>query len=539
MLIKSILHAAGLQGPSSAGRVIDVDGLPAAVNSWPNQGAWPANWDGEKFPTGWGPTMLYGADYWTLRQRSGELFTRSLHAAGLIRRIVTNVVNGGLNLEATPNGRILGIDDDTLTELSEDIESRWELWAADSSICDARGEFTFGTLQRVAYTEAMVSGDVLIALKYHPTAKAPQVQIISGERVQTPYGQKPTQGAKICHGVELDAQGRQVGYWVQQDDGKYKRLPAWGEKSGRRLAWLVYGSDRRLDDVRGMPLLHLVMQSLKDLDRYRDATIRKAVINSMLAMFVKKSQAAMGSMPLTGAALRKDSITAAGVDGEDRVYNISRMMPGVIIETLQQGEEPVPMDNRGVDDKFPMFEEAVISAIAWANEIPPTVLTLGFNSNYSASRAEIIEFDVYKNKERGRFSEALCVPIYSEFFFALVLNRKIAAPGLLEAWGRPDGFEIRGAWISSDWFGMIKPAIDPVKEVNGIKGQLEIGAITHARATRQLTGMKFSRVVPVLARENAKLAESQRPLIEAARQLAQGASSPAVDPDIDTEEKGG
>jgi hypothetical protein len=46
--------------------------------------------DGSKFAGGFGVTELLLADYWTLRQRSSQLFEQNLYARGLIRRLVTN-----------------------------------------------------------------------------------------------------------------------------------------------------------------------------------------------------------------------------------------------------------------------------------------------------------------------------------------------------------------------------------------------------------------------------------------------------------------
>ena len=137
------------------------------------------------------------------------------------------------------------------------------------------------------------------------------VQLISGNKVQNPLGESPNlrRGHVIRHGVELDAVGRVVAHWVRQDDGTSERIPARGEKSGRRISWLVYGTDKRLDDIRGQPILAIVMQSLKEIDRYRDSAQRKATINSILAMFIKKGDDKMGTLPVTGGAVRRDQAT--------------------------------------------------------------------------------------------------------------------------------------------------------------------------------------------------------------------------------------
>ena len=67
--------------------------------------------DGDKFIGGFGHTKVFLADYWLLRQRSDQLFKENLYARGLVRRLITNEINTGLNLEAVPNTDILGLGD--------------------------------------------------------------------------------------------------------------------------------------------------------------------------------------------------------------------------------------------------------------------------------------------------------------------------------------------------------------------------------------------------------------------------------------------
>ena len=296
---------------------------------------------------------------------------------------------------------------------------------------------------------------------------------------------------------------------MTQSDGTSRRMPAVGEKSGRRIAWLVYGTDRRLDDVRGQPLLALVMQSLKEIDRYRDSTQRKAVINSMLAMFIEKSEDKPGSTPITGGAVRRGTISAdPGDGGGPRTFHVAENIPGVVLDELQHGEIPRAFPSNGTDEKFGEFEEAIIQAVAWALEIPPEILRLTFSNNYSASQASINEFKMFLNLARVLLGDALCAPVYREWLLSEALSQKIAAPGLLESWRDPAQYDVYAAWTANEWAGQIKPAVDLSKLVRGYKEMIAEGLITRDRASRELTGMKFSRVAKQLAIENAQLRDA-------------------------------
>ena len=119
-----------------APRKLDVADLPSASTTVASS-AYHQNWDGEKYATGMGGVRVLWKDYWTLRQRSVELFERNLYARGMVRRLVTNEINTGLDLEVAPEEGIIGREEGSLDEWSEDIENRWRIWARSPGRCRA------------------------------------------------------------------------------------------------------------------------------------------------------------------------------------------------------------------------------------------------------------------------------------------------------------------------------------------------------------------------------------------------------------------
>jgi lambda family phage portal protein len=505
--------------------------------------------DGSKFAGGFGPTELLTADYWTLRARSIELFERNLYARGLIRRLVINEINTGLHLEAVPEEKILGLEEDALSDWSEEVENRFRLWADEPNLCDHQELATFGALQFAGRLEALIAGDVLCVLQQDRRTGLPRLRLIPGGRVQTPLEKVfPKAGENLVkHGVEVDENGRHVAFWVQQDlrAGEslptFKRLPAYGEKSGRKIAWLVYGTDKRHEQVRGKPMLSLILQALKEIDRYRDAVQRKAVVNSILAMFIKKGEAKPGTRPLgnsAGGAVRKTVETTTDGKGNERTFRVAEQIPGLVLDELQHGEEPMAFMSSIANEKFAEFEAAMLQAIAWANNVPPEILTLAFQNNYSASQAAINEFKMYLNLVRTDFGNTFCRPIYVEWLVASVLAGKLKAPGFLDSFRDFTLHDVFTAWVSSDWSGHIKPAVDLSKLVGGYEKMIAMGSITRARAARELTGTRFSKNVQQLRKENAQIAEANKPIAE----LEKPPAAPplrSVDDDDEEEKKTG
>jgi lambda family phage portal protein len=496
-----------------------------------------APFNGEKFSGGYGPTEFLWPDYWTLRARSAQLYRKNLYARGIIRRLVTNEINTGLHLEATPEASVLGIDEDTLADWAESVETLFSIWGREPRLCDYSERLTFGEIEELARLEALVSGDVLVMRRVDQRTGLPRIQLISGSRVQTPMQKLVTKPGenRVVHGVELDANGRQVAYWVLQEDGTSKRLLARGPKSGRRIAWMIYGTDKRLDAVRGEPILSIILQSLAEVDRYRDATTRKAVLNSFLAMFVKKEQPTPGTLPLAHGATLVETATTTDSSGNERQFTAQEYLPGMMINELAVGETPQAFKADGTDEKFGNFEAAMVQGIAWALEIPPEILRLSFGTNYAASQAAINEFKLYLNKSRTTFGLQFCQPFYSDWLVSMVLQQRIEAPGLLSSWRSISQWETFGAWVSSEWSGQIKPAVDMLKLAKAYREQVDLGFITRGRATREVSGMKHSKVVKQLKRENEKLAEANAPLETTGETVA---AAPAEGEDDELDENG-
>jgi lambda family phage portal protein len=435
--------------------------------------------------------------------RSIEMFETNLYGRGLIRRLVTNEVHTGLSLEADPDAEILGLTEDEVTAWSDRVESYYNAWASTPDACDheRRPDMTHGELTAMARREALVGGDVLVVTRMHAVTKLPTVQLYPAHMVKTPFNAHES-SAEIIDGVELNAAGRQVAYHVQLADGSFQRFAARGARSGRRQAWLMYGTDRRTGQVRGTPLLGVVLQSLKEIDRYRDATQRKAIINSIVTMWIEKSEDKLGSNPLTQGAQRAGTVQTVDNDGDPRTFNVADQIPGLVLEELQHGETPHSFkSDTGDTVQFPEFEAAIVSAIAWHCEIPPEILRLSFDKNYSASQAALNEFTLYLDVQRDRIARSFNQPIYEQWLEASTLRGTISAnlnSGIAN-------FEVRRSWMRADWYGAAKPVTDALKLMKATELALSMGLTTRHRAARMYNGSKFSTNARHLRRELEEL----------------------------------
>ena len=468
-------------------------------------------WDGSKFSGGLGAAEVLLSDPWSLRQHSSSFFKTNLYARGLLRRLITNEINQGLSPECNPDESILGIEPGGLEDWSDLTEARFALWANAPQLCDLAGLKTFGEIQEQARLEALIEGDVLVVLHIDPVRNLPLVEIIPGSQVVSPLQFTPAAGNRITEGVELDAQGRHMAFFVQRPGQKLVRIAARGEKTGRRIAWLHYGTEKRSTDVRGDPLLSIVLQSLRELDRYRDAAQRKAAINSLIAMFVKKTQDKIGSLEL-GKATRYGATPETVALPSGASFKTAAWLPGIVIDDLQHGEEPTFIGGEGTDVNLGAFEGVILNAIAWANEVPPEILMLSFEKNYSASQAAINEFKNYICKRWKRTGETLCTPIFTDWLIAEALTGKHETPGLLEALFDPLRYDTLAALTTLEWYGTVKPATDLLKAARGSQVLISEGWSTNTRGARQTTGTDFRKNCSRLRRENDLKTQAWEPM---------------------------
>lgn len=465
---------------------------------------------GDPFPGGFGLTKDFTwVDYYTLRKRSVQLFKENSYARGIIRRLLRNEINKGLNLEANPIPETLKLTDEQTLEWAEMSELDWRLWGEDPAQCDFKKRRTLGELQEAARQTALLSGDCLVVLRINPQTRLPMIDLIDGSHVQTPFGKSPRKGNRIVHGVELDKNDRQVAYWVNTRKGdafESKRIPVRGEKSGRLISWLVYGSELRLDEVRGEPLLSSILYMLKELDRYRNAEQRAAVINGMLPLFIKKMEkGGPGSQPFGTGAKRKDAVEVTDSTGGNRTFNISNNLPGMVLDELNFGEEPVSFNAQRPNVNYGNFEEIIINAIAWTVELPPEIARLLFTNSFSASRQANNEFNIYLAFRAWKFGTNFLQPIYKERLISAVLTNQLQAPGLIEAVRNPLEWRTVAAWVNAEWTGISRPSVDLLKDIKAAKEGIALRVTTYDQQSRKISGMNFRTVIQKLQREQKLL----------------------------------
>lgn len=466
-----------------------------------------------------------------LRPRSRDLFMGGALANGALKTMRTNVVGTGLKLKPAFDAEFLGLNPDQASAQSRQIRREWELWA-DSKDCDANGLHDFSELQQLAFLSWLMSGDVFALLpdieRKHATYKL-RVRLVEADRVANPTVAGTENGKKIVDGVEVDADGMIVAYWVADKHlsgmeaitAKFNRVLVRGEESGRRNMLHLMDSERP-DQYRGVPILAPVIEALKQLERYTDAELMSAVISSMFTVFIKKSP-----------ENRPEDFSLGTY--EDNPYNEPLADNGGdlaigngTVQFLEEGEEAQFANPSRPYNGFEPFIMAIVRQIGSSLEIPSELLLKTFTASYSASRGALLEAWKMFRMRRSWMTNGFCQPIYEEWFAEAVIAGRIDAPGFF------DSELIRRAYTRAEWHGPSFGTLDPVKEVQAASMRVQNGISTREKEAMEIAGSDFETNARQLAYENEVLGRAQ----VAAAQQRPRAPDPQDDEDKDDEEGG-
>lgn len=494
--------------------------------------AWTFN--GEKNLGEIGPIKAYVIDYEALRLRSWQSYLESEITQTIINKRITWAVGSGLKLQAEPDLDLLkseGIKMDA-EKFSGETESRFRLYA-DSKFSDYSQMNNLNHIQNQAMLNAIVGGDVLVILRYENDTIS--VQLIDGTHIISPLGYGTEwyphylpNGNRIVYGIELSPTGEHVAYYVRKPGFVFasERVPAKTE-SGLTVAFMVYGSGYRIDNMRGIPLVSVVLESLKKLERYKEATLGSAEERQKIAYQIVHKENASGESPLMGQLAKAHDIDVPrnedlprSIEGKQLADNVAattnkmtfNMSPGSELQQLESKNELY------FKDFYNTHYELICSAVG----IPPEVANAKYDSNFSASRAALKDWEHSLGVIRRRFTNQFLKHVYALWLHVNILQNKIDAPGYIMAFIREDWMVLE-AYRKARFVGAPVPHIDPEKEVRAERMKLGLTAdaiplTTVEAATEALNGgdsnhnlLQFSKELQKANSVGVKIPEPPKP----------------------------
>jgi len=449
------------------------------------------SFDGEKTPGELGVISNSIPDYQRLRIRAYDAEMRSDIVKILTERFFQWVLCSGLKLQSEPNTDLLALEniEEDFETFKNSIEARFNVYSK-SKYSDYSKMQNLHQKALEAYKTAFIGGDCLVICRIENLIL--NVQLIDGCHIQTPYNsnylkEAEARGNYINHGIEIDKRGEHVAFYIKQKDLKYERVAVYGEKSKRKLAWLIYGERKRVDHIRGISQLSQVLEKLNKLDRYTEASVGKAEQAANIAYTIEHDNYSTGEGIVEKTLQQKMKVTGTVQNG----YALADGLANIISETTSNQTFNMPVGAKmkafgtEIETNFEQFYKAVLNSLCASVGVPSEVAMQMYNSNYSASRAAINSFGYVVDLARDKFSEDFYKPIYKLFLEVEVLRNKVEAKGFISALQSDDVMVIE-AYSQCRFMGKNMPHIDPLKEVKAVKEMIDLNLISREQATEDL-----------------------------------------------------
>jgi capsid protein len=438
------------------------------------------SFNGEKNLGEIGPIKSYAPSYGELSMRSWQAYIESAEAQTVINKFIVWVLGSGLKMQSEPVKSVLsnyGIKVDQ--KFNETVEGLWKVYAGSKS-CDYSNMRNLGKIAKRALKAAKNGGDILVVLHY--VKGEVKVQLIDGQHIVAPqFGseyapQLQGDGNFLKNGIVMTPEGEHLGYWVKTWQMKYEFIPAKSAETGLTTAYLVYGSEYRTDSVRGMPLLSVLLERLKKLDRYTEATVGSAEERQKIPYFFEHDIESTGQNPMISSMVKatnyqeeKNDNLPVDVHGQQLADKVAATTNKQVFN-MPQGAKIKFLETKN-DLTFEPFHSVLFNIICSAIGIPPDVARSLYNSNYSASRAAVKDWEHTLHVEREDFSSQFYQPLFQFWFHVKVLQNKIQAPGYLQAFIQ-DNETVINSYTTCRFVGPPVPHIDPLKEVEAARLKL-------------------------------------------------------------------
>lgn len=396
-----------------------------------------------------------GAALATLRAHSHDLVRNTGWAKNARRVIGRNVIGWGITPKPVAPVNKAG------------LAEAWRAWAG-STECDAAGRLTFAGLQKLAINSIFEGGEVLIRRRWRRPSDGlslpMQLQVLEPDFIDTnKHRIQGQQGGVTIYGIEFDAIGRRVAYWLFDEHPGSSLL--YNPVSSRIPASEVihaYDVERAGQD-RGVPWLSAAIVKMKDLDEFEDAQLMQQKIAVLLAGFIEND--------LDGAPVELGAVgTPPGGQAPGPTDpRISVLEPGLVQE-LKPGQKvtfsnPPSVTNEG-------FRVGTLRAIAAAVGVTYEDLTGDYSQvNFSSARmSRLAHWGNVYDWQWNMIIPQLCDPAWRWAMEAA------AFAGILPADKLP----------RAEWTPMPMPLTDPDKEARANTMMIRSGQKTLSEVIREM-----------------------------------------------------
>jgi lambda family phage portal protein len=343
----------------------------------------------------------------------------------------------------------------------------------DTPAIDAAGRQNLYGLQRLAMHTVVEAGEVLVRRRRRDDRDGLplpfQLQVLEPDYLDDGRDSLFPDGGMIHEGIEYDAIGRRVAYWLFPQHPGADRL-ARADYTSRRVPASeilhIYRQDRP-GQMRGVTWFAPIALQLQDLADHQEAQLVRQKIAACFAAF-------------------RTSPEADSINGDDEGPQLSSITPGRI-QNLAPGEDIRFADPPGVTG-YDEFTQGVLRAVAAGLGVTYEALTGDLSRvNFSSARMGRMEMD--RNVSAWQhllLIPQMCQPIGRWAMEAMEVAQKLP----------------RGAQ-GFDWVAPHRVLVDPTREIPALAAKVRAGFASRPAVIREL-GFDPERVTAEIERDMAE-----------------------------------
>ena len=370
-------------------------------------------------------------------------------ARGALRVLVNNVVGAaGIGVEPQPRRADGSID----FEYAQALSRAWREWCRKPEVTH---RLRWPLVQRLmAYTwlrDGEVFAQVLrgpVAGLQHGATVPLSLELLEPDFVPLDYDDA---ARGIRQGIQRNAWGQPTAFWVYKTDPR----DAWGASaSSYRDLKVIPAANMlhlatldRIHQMRGVSEFSSVLTRLEDLKDYEESERVAAKIAACLTAYVKRTEPA--GFTAAGPARALDE------QGNPLPREL-RMEPGVIIDTLQVGEDIGLIDSGRPNANLVGWRAGQLRALAAGIGASYSSISRDYNGTYSAQRQELVEQWIHYAVLADEFAGMFVQPVWEAFVACADLSGVVRRPRDVAPVDADDALFIAQSM----------PWIDPVKEAS-------------------------------------------------------------------------
>ncbi|MGR3747540.1 phage portal protein [Paracoccus sp. (in: a-proteobacteria)] len=320
---------------------------------------------------------------------------------------------------------------------------------------DAEGRTDFQGLQAIAARSMVIDGEAVALIS--DTATGPTLRLIPAELLDESKTEDLPGGSAIYGGVELDGTGRRNAYWMMPE------RPA--------SAFASYAPSQRVDaesvlhvfrptaagQIRGISWLAPIVLPASDFDQYCDALTMSAKVAAMHAGFIIDQNGAGAGDPYDAA-------------------DVASIEPGTLVR-LGMGQD-VKFNSPAQLQQADAFLKHGLRQLAAGLGLPDHLLSGDLTgANYSSLRAGLLPFrQRVEQIQYGCLVPQFLLPVWRNVITYGILSGEIDAPD----------FETnRAAYLNADWLPPKPLQVDPAKDVEATRAELDLGLTSRRKAVAE------------------------------------------------------